>query len=751
MAERKKQSTDISDIYEWEEQGDNQPDFGEIKEKVERVLSDPAYKPARFKDLAYLLSVKEEDRDAFLSLLNQMVAEGQILKTKNNRYMKMPDQVLTGTYLSTKRGFGFVRVEGVPEDFFIPGRDSLNAFHGDRVLIQVNKNQHGPRTEAKVVRILSRETDELIGVYQESEGTGFVIPNNRKIGCDIYVPENARQGAVTGNLVLVSLLDYGSRKKSPTGKITEIIGHIDDPETDILQVVKTYRIPVEFPDAVEDELSSVPDSVSEEEKKGRRDFRNLDTVTIDGEDAKDLDDAITLTYDGIYHLGVHIADVSHYVREKSPLDREALRRGTSNYLVDSVIPMLPHKLSNGICSLNHGEDRLTLSCLMDIDEKGKVISHEICKGLINVNERMNYTDVAAILEQKDGAPVERYQDLLHMFFQMKDLASLLRKRRQKRGSIDFDVPETKVIVDEHHNPVDIQAHERNVATEIIEDFMLIANETVAEEFYRAEIPFEYRVHEPPKEDKTEELAAFVKKFGLILKSTGGREKIHPKEFQKLLKAIQGQPYENLVSQMTLRSMQQARYSTECIGHFGLAVRYYCHFTSPIRRYPDLQIHRIISEYLAGTLTEDRIHHYATILPAVAADNSAKERRADDAERDVVKLKEVEYISGHIGEEFEGIVSGFTSQYIFVELPNTIEGAVNVADIRDDYYTYLEDQLEMKGERTGRTITLGDACRVRVLRCDKADRTIDFEFTELPDNGQKDQNEKGKKHRQAHRQ
>ena len=724
-----KEEKDISDIYEREEYLEEvEKEAGEKEERKQKILnlfSDRNYKPAQFKDLCYIMEVDEANKEEFLNLLNELVAEVKIVKTKNNRYMLTPDHVLRGKYLSTRRGFGFVHVEGEEDDYFIPARDSLNAFHGDSVLIQVSKTQRGPRKEAKIVRIIERETDELIGVFQKCDGYGFVIPNNKKIADDIFIPEKASGGAVTGSIVIVTLLDFGNGKKSPTGKVDEVIGHIDDPATDILQVVKTYNIPVEFPDAVIEQLTQIPETVAEEDKVGRRDFRDLDTVTIDGEDAKDLDDAISLSYDGLYHLGVHIADVSHYVREKSPLDREALRRGTSNYLVDSVIPMIPHQLSNGICSLNHDEDRLTLTCFMDIDDKGRVVSHEICEGLINVNERMNYTDVAAILDGKPDAPVERYKKLIPMFQLMQKLSNIIRDNRKRRGSIDFDVAETKIIVDESGKPVEIKPYDRNCATKIIEDFMLIANETVAEEYYWADIPFEYRVHEAPVQDKMDKLKAFIKNFGIYFKVS--RERIHPKEIQKLLNEIEGQPYEALITRMTLRSMQQARYATECIGHFGLADKYYCHFTSPIRRYPDLQIHRIIKENLHGEMNGERRRHYERILPAIAMDNSAKERRADEAERDVVKLKEIEYMSNHVGDVFDGIVSGFTSQYIFVELPSTIEGAVKVADMRDDFYNYYEEKFEMVGESTGRKIVLGDKCRVKCVGCDKVDRVIDFEF------------------------
>ncbi len=719
--------TEINEV-EYSEQ--EQAFRDEMHEKILDAMAMKDYRPMRFKDLKSLFDIRSDEEDMFLRLLNDMEDEVSIVKTKNNRYMLPPENVLVGTYMSTRRGFGFVRVEGYKDDFFISERDSLNAFHDDKVLIQITKRARyaDMKSEARVVRILNRGITGLIGVYQSCDGYGFVIPNNKKIADDIFIPEKASHGAVTGSLVIVELQDYGSGKKSPTGVVTEVIGHIDDPATDILSVIKSYNIPVEFPDDVEYELKSIPDSVLPEQKEGRRDFRDLDTVTIDGEDAKDLDDAISLSYeDGIYHLGVHIADVSEYVKENSPLDKEALRRGTSNYLIDSVIPMIPHQLSNGICSLNHDEDRLTLSVLMDIDDKGRVISHEICEGLINVNERMNYTDVAAILEGRADAPVERYEKLIPMFRLMLELSLKLRENRRRRGSIDFDVSETKIIVDEEHKPIEVKPYERNDATRLIEDFMLIANETVAEEYFWADIPFEYRIHEVPNEEKVDALRAVIRSFGLYFKVS--RDKMHPMEFQKLLDNISGKPYEALVTRLTLRSMQQARYSTDCSGHFGLGCKYYCHFTSPIRRYPDLQIHRIIKENLHGKLDEKRLRHYKKLLPKVAEDNSFKERRAENAERDVEKLKEIEYMSLHIGEEFDGMISGFTSQNIFVELENTIEGAVSVATLNDDFYNYNEAKMEMVGSVTGRKFRLGDKVKVSVVRCDKIDRVIDFEFTE----------------------
>ena len=687
------------------------------------------YKPMRFKELSYFLMLQsDEDKQALLDILGMLENEYKILKTRNNRYMLMPGDTHVGVFTGNRKGFGFVTVEGFDEDFFIHAKDTANAFEGDKVLIRETKQgRDGNRTEAAVIRVISHEIRNVIGIYEPSKDFGFVIPNNKKIASDIFIPKEAGCGAVKGSIVIADIKDYGDDKKSPSGVVTEVIGHINDPASDIVTVVRSYNIPIDFPEDVMKELERIPDSVSEEEMKGRKDFRKLDTVTIDGEDAKDLDDAITLSYkDHIYTLGVHIADVSNYVKEGSPLDKEALNRGTSNYLVDSVIPMLPHKLSNGICSLNAGVDRLTLSVIMEIDEKGKVLSHEITEGVINVNERMNYTDVNKLITRAEDAPVERYKELIPLFDRMQELSRIIREKRHERGSIDFDMAETEIKVDENHKPIKICAHDRNDATKLIEDFMLMANEVVAEDYYWQEIPFEYRTHEAPDPEKVDILAATIRNFGIYFK-TAAHDNIHPKEFQKLLKKIEGEPYEAMISKLTLRSMQQARYGTECTGHFGLACKYYCHFTSPIRRYPDLQIHRIIKENLHGKLNNERISHYSKILPKVSADNSFKERRADEAERDVVRLKEIEYMAERIGKEYVGVISGFTQQNIFVELENTVEGAINVAYLSDDFYRYNEVEMCMRGDRTGNLFSLGDKVYIKVRKADKIERTIDFEL------------------------
>ena len=531
-------------------------------------------------------------------------------------------------------------------------------------------------------------------------------------------------GAVTGHKVVVRLTSFGGVRKKPEGRVTEIIGHVNDPGTDILSIVKAYGLPEEYPPEVMEQVSRIPDEVTAEEMQGRKDIRSWQTVTIDGEDAKDLDDAITISREAYgYRLGVHIADVSHYVTENSPLDQEALRRGTSVYLVDRVIPMLPHKLSNGICSLNEGTDRLALSCIMDLDFQGRVLGHEVAETVIRVDRRMTYTAVNAIVTDQDPNTMEEYRDFTEMFALMKELADILRERRYQRGSIDFDFPETKMILDEKGRPVEIRPYERNAATRIIEDFMLMANETIAEDYFWQEVPFLYRTHDTPDPEKMKRLGLFINNFGYTIRTQQGE--VHPKEIQKLLKKIEGSEEEALISRLTLRSMRQAKYMPVCSGHFGLAAKYYTHFTSPIRRYPDLQIHRIIKENLHGNLTEKRLSHYDKLLTGVSIQCSATERRAEEAERETIKMKKCEYMTKRIGREYEGVISGVTNWGFYVELPNTVEGLVHVSSLQGDYYLFDESRMELRGEMSGRTFRLGQKLRVVVMGTDKLTRTVDF--------------------------
>ena len=698
-----------------------------VKQKLYDFICDEQYKPMRLKDIRFLLQVKDADKKRVEEALNELVEEGKITVTPKGKYKKLDDKFLVGDYIGNKKGYGFVRVEGYKDDFFIPAKFSMGAFHGDRVMIAPDSyTKQGKSTEAKVTQILKRGLTTIVGTYDKQQNFGFVIPDNQKVADDIFVAKKDSMGAMTGHKVVCRITNYGADHKSPEGEIIEILGHVNDPGTDILSVVRAYDIPVEYPDKVMDSLKDIPDEVDEADFVGRTDFRALPTVTIDGEDAKDLDDAITLSFeDGVYTLGVHIADVSHYVKEKSPLDKEALKRGTSCYLVDSVIPMLPHKLSNGICSLNAGTDRLTLSCVMKFDKKGKLLDHTICEGILHVDERMTYTNVEKILERSDEEVLKRYEPLVPMFDLMLELSTILRKNRRKRGSIDFDVAETKIIVDENHKPVEIKPYDRNPATKIIEDFMLLANETVAEDYYWQELPFVYRTHEAPDEEKIRTLATFINNFGYSMHI--GVNEIRPKEIQKLLTKVEDTPEEAMISRLALRSMKQAKYTAENDGHFGLAANYYTHFTSPIRRYPDLQIHRIIKDNLRGRMNESKIEHYQSILPEVAKRSSEMERRADEAERETIKLKKTEYMQAHIGEEFDGVISGITKWGMYVELPNTIEGLVHVTNMTDDHYEYNEERYEMIGMHTRKVYKLGEALRVQVLDADRLMRTIDFKI------------------------
>ncbi len=700
----------------------------ERKNLIIQLVEDSCYVPMKEKELAIFMQVEPEEREELKSILQELLNEGSLQMTKRGKYIKGDGQAKqqVGTFISNSRGFGFVEVEGQEEDLFIPEEYTGGAFHLDTVQVELLKEQRGKRKEAKVTGILMHGIEQVVGTYDKGKSFGFVIPDNEKLNTDIFIPVERSKGAVTGHKVVAQITDYGDAKHKPEGKIIEILGHVNDPGVDILSIVKGFDLPTEFPERVLNQAERVAKEVSEADRDGRKDLRELMTVTIDGEDAKDLDDAISLSYeDGKYYLGVHIADVSNYVQENSALDREALERGTSVYLVDRVIPMLPHVLSNGMCSLNMGEDRLALSCLMTVDQKGNVIDHEIVESVIHVDERMNYTDVNKILEEHDPALCKRYEAQVPMFHCMKELADILREKRKSRGSIDFDFPESKIELDKEGNPISIKPYERRIANKIIEDFMLLANETVAQHFYWMEIPFVYRTHETPDPEKIMKLGTFIRNFGYNIKVKTGDNEIHPKEIQKLLGKIEGTPEEALLSRLTLRSMKRASYQTECMGHFGLACPYYCHFTSPIRRYPDLQIHRIIKEQLRGRMAGKRILHYEEILPEVAKHSSQMERRADEAERETEKLKKAQYMVSRIGEKFEGVISGVTAWGIYVELPNTVEGMVHVSRMAGDYYYYDEQAYEMIGRDTGRTYRLGQKVDVIVDDVDLQMKSVDF--------------------------
>ncbi|HHV99278.1 MAG TPA: ribonuclease R [Clostridiaceae bacterium] len=699
----------------------------ERKERILAFMQEDAYKPLLFDELVVVLDVPPEDVIAFRNILDELEEEGKIFKTRKNRY-GVPDRMnlVVGCLQGSERGYGFV----IPDDenmhdIFIPA-DSINgAMHNDKVIARINKKiTEGRRAEGEIVRIVKRANNTVVGTFETSRYFGFVTPDNPRISGDIFVPKDEFNGAKSGQKVVAEIVKWPEKRRNAEGRIIEIIGDKDEVGTDILSIIKAYGLKEDFPESVERQIKDIPDKVTEDSIKGRRDLRNLRMVTIDGEDAKDLDDAVSIERlaDGKYRLGVHIADVSHYVTEGSPLDKEALKRGTSVYLVDRVIPMLPKKLSNGICSLNAGEDRLSFTVMMDIDSSGRVVDHEIFESVINVDERMTYTDVYKILEEDDEELKKKYSHLVDDFKTMKELAIILRNRRMDRGSIDFDFAEAKIVLDDKGKPVDIKKYEYTIANKIIEEFMLICNETVAEYFYWASTPFVYRVHEDPDPEKIEALSEFVHNLGYHLK---GANKIHPGALQDLLDKVKGTKEELIVSTVMLRSLQKARYSHQNLGHFGLAAKFYCHFTSPIRRYPDLIIHRIMKEYLRGEMNEERENFLNEVLPDISKQCSERERAAEEAERETEELKKVEYMKQREGDIFTGVISSVTSFGMFVQLENTIEGLVRMSSMDDDYYIYNEKQYCLVGERTRKKYRIGDTVDVILAKADIANKQIEF--------------------------
>lgn len=709
----------------------NKKELKKRKKLLLELISAKEYRPMKAKEIASLLQLSKGQKKELQEVLDALIEEGKISVSKQGRYRKAKERkyqkknaVVTGTFTGHPRGYGFVSVEGEEKDIFIPVESVGNAFHLDQVEVQITgeESEH-KRKEGRILKVLSHGLTEIVGTYEKSRHYGFVVPDQSRIQQDIFIPQEKSDDARDGDKVVVKITSYGSKNKSPEGIVTEVLGQASDPGVDVMSVARDMGLPMEFPQKAAGQAARTAQRVQEQDFQGRLDLRNLPCVTIDGEEAKDLDDAITLTrtWDG-YQLGVHIADVSNYVQAGSALDREAFKRGTSVYLADRVIPMLPRELSNGICSLNQGEDRLALSCLMKINDKGKVVSHEIAETVICVDRRMTYTAVQKVLDG-DERTKEEYRDFVSMFLCMEELSGILRKRRKKRGAIDFDFPETKVILDEKGHPLEIKAYERNTATDIIEDFMLLANETVAKEYHERNLPFLYRIHGEPDEDKIENVLSLAR-TGQI-KAEKKKQKITPGEVQSILTALEGQPLEPMISRLLLRSMQQARYSTADEGHFGLAARHYCHFTSPIRRYPDLQIHRIIKDVIRGRMNPQREAAYRESLDQVAESCSRLERRAEEAERETVKLKKAEYMKAHVGEEFDGVISGVTGWGIYVELPNTVEGLVSVNSMWDDYYIYDENAFCLTGESTGKTYRLGQKVTVVVEDADPATRTVDF--------------------------
>lgn len=700
------------------------------KLKIQQYLESKEYIPMKRKDICTMLSVPKEDRQYFEQIVNELLEEGKAVETKKGKLMSPKAlNMEQGTFLAHSKGFGFVeREQG--EDIFIPANQINGAMHKDKVLYRVNrKEEYGKRAEGEIVKILKRGNIKIVGTFEQCKGFGFVLPDNKRVTKDIFISKENSMGAVTGHKVVAEITVYGDETKNPEGEIIEILGHINDPGVDILSIIREYDLPVDFPEDVYKQIENLEMEVLQKDREGREDFTGYKTVTIDGEDAKDLDDAISLDIleNGNFLLGVHIADVSHYVKENTALDKEAYKRGTSVYLVDRVIPMLPHKLSNGICSLNPHEDRLALSCIMEINHKAEVVNHRVVKSVIHSDKRMTYTAVREVLEEKTPVLLEEYADFVDMLENMNRLRILLAEKRKKRGSVNFDLPESKIILDENGNPIDIKPYERSIATNMIEEFMLICNETIAEDFFWQEVPFLFRSHEIPDEQKLQKMEDFIRNFGYHLK--GSKDDIHPKAIQQMLLKAEGKDEERIITRVVLRSMKQARYTAENGGHFGLAAKYYCHFTSPIRRYPDLQIHRIIKWILDGQMTEKKQKSLNKVMPDVAKQCSMRERTAEDAERATDDLKKAEYMADKIGMEYEGIISSLTSWGIYVELPNTVEGMVSLQSLEDDFYIYDEENMIIYGEHSNKKYMLGQKVNIIVTKVDIELKNIDFAFCE----------------------
>jgi ribonuclease R len=690
-------------------------------------MKEEAYKPLTAEELASRLEIDQGDLPRFFEVLREMEREGDIIQTRKRRY-GIPEKMdlIVGRLQCHQKGFGFVIPrDEMYEDIYIPADGINEAMHNDRVIAKIVRGKsEGHRTEGEIIRILERANKKVVGTFEKSRYFGFVVPDDSRILYDIYIPQEESMGAREGDKVVAEITLWPERRRNPEGRIVEVLGHKSDTGIDVLSIIRSHDIPEEFPPEVLREAEAVPDRIGEGDLKNRVDLRDMRIVTIDGSDAKDLDDAVSIKKlpNGNYRLGVHIADVSHYVRENSALDKEAYKRGTSVYFLDRVIPMLPQGLSNGICSLNPRVDRLAMTVFMEIDTNGKVVGYEILESVIRTSERMTYTDVSDILEKSDKELMERYDYLVEDFRLMEELCIILNSKRMVRGSIDFEFGETKVILDEEGRPVDIVKLERRIADRIIEEFMLVCNETVAEHMYWLGTPFVYRVHEEPDNEKIEEFNEFIYNFGYSIK---GIKKVHPKALQRLIAKVRGKKEEKVINTLLLRSLKRARYYHENLGHYGLAAEYYCHFTSPIRRYPDLVIHRIIKEALKGELKGSRAEYLKEFVAKAALQSSERERAADEAEREVEDLKKVEYMADRVGEEFEGIISGVTAFGIFVELENGIEGMVRVSYMTDDFYHFDEKKYMLVGERTRKTFRIGDTVRIKVLKADLVDKKLDF--------------------------
>lgn len=692
------------------------------KETITQFINDENYVPMRKKDIAAVLGIPKSDMDELSAILSELESEGKIILSSKNRYIAVDSSdVISGIFDATMRGFGFVCRDG-EDDIFIPPDDTKGAMDGDTVLVRkAHPKSNEKRPEGKILKIITHAHETLVGTYHNQRNFGFVAVDDTKITDDIFISKSHNANAKDGQKVVVKITKWRDGDKKCEGEIIEILGNAYDSGIDVLCVLRKYGISQEFPQVVIDEARSLIPGITGDEIARREDFRTKTVITIDGTDAKDLDDAVCAErIDGGYELSVHIADVSHYVRENSPIDAEAFRRGTSVYFTDRVVPMLPVELSNNICSLNPHTNKLTLSVVMEISDDGELLSHRVVEGVISTAHRMTYDTVDKIL-LGDSETCAEYADIKDNILLMGELADILKTNRKKSGSIDFDFPETKIEVDQNGKPTNVYKYRTGVSNGIIEEFMLMANRTVAEAFYWLEVPFIYRIHEKPSADKIANFNSFLANMNMRIKGS----EPHPMEFARMLAEIRGTEREMLISKVMLRSLMKAKYSDSNEGHFGLAFRYYCHFTSPIRRYPDLAIHRIIKEYINGGLDADRAQHYAKFVTAAAKKSSEAEINAMQAEREVEDMKKAEYMCAHIGEEYDAIISSVTGFGFFAELENGIEGLVRLADMRDDYYHFNETSYTLIGERSGKTYKIGDKVRIIAAAANPSLRQIDF--------------------------
>ena len=703
------------------------------EEIILEFMKDKDYVPMKAKEIAMILGVPKKEYNNFLKALDNLEIEFKIGKNRKNRYRVIEEEFLEGTYRRNQKGFGFVKIEGREDEIYISKENSLNALNGDKVVIEITEEKNKiKKAEGKIKRVIKREKDTVVGTFQNNKTFGFVVPDDKNFGTDIFISKNDFGKARNGHKVLVKITKYPSKGKKAEGKVIEVLGPPNQAGIDMLSLIKEYNLPARFPEPVVQEAQECGTEINKKEIPNRVDLRDHIIFTIDGEDAKDLDDAVRVIKleNGNYRLDVHIADVSHYVKDGSLLDREAYIRGTSIYLLGRVIPMLPRELSNGICSLNAGQDRFTLSCSMEIDNKGNIISSEVYKAVINVTERMNYKDVQTILDKSDKKILKKYEKYIKDFETMAELAKILKQRRITQGYLNLEIPESKIELDVEGKAIDVHPYEIYFSNEIIEQFMLTANETIAEKFYWLDAPFIYRVHEEPDLDKVKELNQFLYNFNLKIKVVN--EKVYPKEFEKILKEIKGKEEERVISHFILRTLKVARYEAENKGHFGIASKYYCHFTSPIRRYPDLFIHRIISHYLEEgyNVDENYVQKYIQKAEEAANQSSEREKIATKVERDSEDLKKAEYMESKIGEEYEGIVSSVTQFGMFVELENTVEGLVRFENLGDEYFIYDDKRKSLMGEKSHKTYKIGDKVNVRVISANKMLRQVDFEIKYL---------------------